>query len=123
MPNTVAVDQVANKHGCLPPAGCRVPVDTKLPQVAVGNEIFGPYEATFLIEPGYLELCLLEMVEQSSTLKAWFAYKVKVKGLKDTCDLEPKFPTWERVWELVQRRNQNWGQLYQTNKDKGSLAN
>jgi hypothetical protein len=122
MPDTVLAFSVANKYGGLPPPGCRFPTNLGHPRVAVGDEVQGPYEATFSIQPGNLMECLFNVVEQSWTLKAWFAYKIKVRGLKDTCDLEPRFPTWERVWEMIQQKRSTWEERYKTRKNEGTLT-
>lgn len=117
MPTTV---QIRNKHGCLAPDGCKLPRDRTHPQVAVGDEVAGPYEATFLIERGDLEPNLLDMVKQSWTLKAWFAYKIRVKGLKDRCGVEAKLPSWERVWILLRRKAESWASVYEDRKRTGT---
>lgn len=113
---------IRNKHGCLAPEGCKLPRDQLHPQVAFGDEIAGPYEATFRVGPGDLERLLSDIVQHSWTLKAWFAYKITVKGLRDKCDVEPRLPTWERVSDLIRRSRSRWESMYQARKQERTLT-
>lgn len=66
----------------------------------------GSYEAALSVSS--LERSMLSMVRKSATLKAWFAFKLKIPDLRETHYLESKTPTWERVWELIQQKGAEW---------------
>jgi hypothetical protein len=122
MPDAGGPETVANKHGCLPPSGCRLPTDPTFPRVAIGRDHQDAYGAMFLVKPSDLERCLYDIVNQSWTLKAWFSYKIHARGLKDACDLEAKFPTWDRVWEYFKSQGPAWNDMYRSAGSNGSHA-
>lgn len=110
-----------NKHGCLPPRGCTLPSDSRLPQVATGHEGKGSYEAAFLVKSKEYDLyeILAATVGVLATLKAWFAYKLRTRAIKDgfleqnaLLDLPMRMPDWQTVWNLLQEKGPVWTEQY-----------
>ena len=112
--------EVRNKHNCLPPAGCTLPTGKGLPRVAVGSKGKGSYEAAFLVETDKLYETFANTVASISTLKAWFAYRLRAQAIKDgflkqdtLLELQFKSPSWNEVWKLVQEKQGTWTEQYQ----------
>ena len=107
--------QTANRHGCLPPLGCTLPSDSRLPQVATGNEGKSSYEAAFLIDTDMLYGTFTATIAMFPTLTAWFAYNIRAQAIKDgllkqnaLLDLQRKLPAWQTVWDLIQEKGTVW---------------
>jgi hypothetical protein len=105
--------QTRNRQGRLSPLGCTFSADSSHPRVAVGDEAKDPYEHAFLLKTDELEQILPNVINQSASLKAWVAYRLKTKGLKEKCDLEARVPTWERVWDVFQEKGVVWTTQYE----------
>lgn len=112
-----------NKHGCLPPRGCTIPSDSRLPQVATGHEGKASYEAAFLVDTDGHDLykTFAATVGSFATLKAWFAYRIRTQAIKDglseqnaLLDLPTKLPDWQTVWNLIQEKGVVWTEQYRT---------
>lgn len=110
-----------NRRGCLPPRGCTLPSDSRLPQVATGNEGKGSYEAAFLVDTDNYDLygTFAATVGVFETLKAWFAYRLRVQAIKNglveqktLLDLPTKLPDWQTVWNLIQAKGPVWTEQY-----------
>ena len=115
-----------NKHGCLPPRGCTLPSDSRLPQVAIGNEDKASYEAAFLMKHD-LYKTFAATVGSFATLKAWFAYRLRTQAIKEgflkqdvLLYISTKTPGWQTVWTLLQEKGQVWTEQHKT---QGSQAN
>jgi hypothetical protein len=110
-----------NKHGCLPPSGFKVPAESGIPQVAIGNEGKSSYEAAFLVETDKLLETFSTTVASIATLKAWFAYRLRAHAIKDSflkqdtlLDVQLKLPSWQTAWSLVRKKGEIWTKQYQT---------
>lgn len=109
-----------DKHGCFPPRGFTLPRGSRLPQVATGNEDKASYEATFLVESGKLYEVFAATAASCATLKAWFAYKIRARAIRDglakqnaMLDFQLKLPDWQTVWKLIQEKGAVWTEQYQ----------
>jgi hypothetical protein len=116
-----------NKHGCLPPRGCALPLGSRLPQVATGYEGKSSYEAAFLVESGKLYEAFSAAIVSCATLKAWFAYKIRARAIRDglakqnaMLDFQLKLPEWQTVWKLIREKGAVWTVQY---KEQGLNVN
>lgn len=109
--------ETPNKHGNLPPRGCTLPSDSRLPQVATDNAGKGSYEAAFLVDTDEHDLyrTFTATVGSFVTLKAWFSYRLRTQAIKDgflkqnaLLDLPTRMLDWQAVWVLLQERGPLW---------------
>ena len=69
----------ANRNGIFPPKGCSIwGLDGEKYGVATGQSQKCLYEESLLIESSEFDTIITELVRQSGTLKAWFAFRLSV---------------------------------------------
>jgi hypothetical protein len=96
-----------NSHGISPPEGCIIwGIYGEALQVATGRLRKAPFERSLLIDSEHFDRLVAELVCQSDTLKALFAYRVSTRvleaGQEDWLEVEverksassrPRFPS------------------------------
>jgi hypothetical protein len=96
------------------PAHCNTPCNPDCPTVAVPHHIPAGLEHALLVTPNALSEVMFSLVNNSVTLKAWFALQlshVKQAGQYHGRVFEPQ---WWRVWELIRVHKSAWIQEYDT---------
>ena len=109
-PQSLVQLQDPNKHGCLPPLGCILPSRSSGdPSVATGEHTAGPFEYVLLIENKTFKEVFAEVIIGSATLKAWFAFRLKIEAPRGS---HVKLSRWSTVWSAITANFDQWSMQY-----------
>jgi len=101
-----------NKHGVSPPEGCTIwGIDGDTLQVATAYTQKNSFERSLLIDSQRFDPLVTEMVRQSGTLKAWFAYRVSTRERR-TGEKIITAANFRPVWALIQKSAAAWTEQY-----------
>lgn len=107
-----------NQHGIFPPKGCSIfGADATALQVATPLTK-GAFEQSLLVNKGKgsLDSIVTQLVQQSATLKAWFALRLKSsthqRGQGISC------ARWDSVWALIQESKATWIAQYHGSENR-----
>lgn len=111
---------VPNVHGTHPPEGCTFRgMDGESLQVAAPrtDSQKSQFEGSLLIESDHFDQLVTQMVRQSATLKAWFAYRISVRG-DHTDKRSSPVAYWKRAWAVIEKSAGTWNLQYQQSEDR-----